>query len=62
MWLPLIIDTEKKSLKLEWIDVYDLNVSVQAIHQLARALLIKLERLASGKSSKAKVTTALTQL
>lgn len=26
MGLPLIIDVEKKSLRLEWIDVYDLNV------------------------------------
>ncbi|RMJ07767.1 hypothetical protein CDV36_012631 [Fusarium kuroshium] len=26
VWLPLIVDREKKSIKMEWIDVYDLNV------------------------------------
>ncbi|PGG99805.1 hypothetical protein AJ80_09288 [Polytolypa hystricis UAMH7299] len=26
IWLPLIIDEDKKSLKIEWIDVYDLNI------------------------------------
>lgn len=29
MWLPLSVNAEKKSLQLEWIDVYDLDVSVQ---------------------------------
>ncbi|PSN61899.1 Arabinanase/levansucrase/invertase [Corynespora cassiicola Philippines] len=26
VWLPLIVDCKKKSLNIEWIDVYDLNV------------------------------------
>lgn len=26
IWLPLIIDTGKKSLHIEWVDVYDLDV------------------------------------
>lgn len=26
VWLPLIINEERKSLQIEWIDVYDLNV------------------------------------